>query len=107
MKTENLRPGGTVSCPAIFALIDIGMYILLLAHVRKEPLAVTTNCSIDFLRKPNANEDIIADCKLITLGNTPVVGEVTIKQSVGEDLLARSSITYFRPKVIDQHTFKG
>ena len=49
VKTENLRPGGTVSGPAIFALIDIGMYILLLAHIGKEPLAVTTNCSIDFL----------------------------------------------------------
>jgi len=64
VKTENLRPGGTVSGPAIFALIDIGMYILLLAHIGKEPLAVTTNCSIDFLQKPNANEEIIADCKL-------------------------------------------
>jgi len=107
VKTDYLRPGGTVSGPAIFALIDIGMYILLLAHIGKEPLAVTTNCSIDFLRKPNANEEIIADCKLIKLGNTLVFGEVAIKQSVGEDLLAKSSITYFRPKVIDQNTLKG
>jgi hypothetical protein len=74
------------------------MYILLLAHIGKEPLAVTTNCSIDFLRKPNANEEIIADCKLIKLGNTLVFGEVAIKQSVREVLLAKSSITYFRPK---------
>jgi acyl-coenzyme A thioesterase PaaI-like protein len=60
-----------------------------------------------FLRKPNANEEIIADCKLIKLGNTLVVGEVAIKQSAREDLLARSSITYFRPKAIDQNILKG
>jgi acyl-coenzyme A thioesterase PaaI-like protein len=73
----------------------------------EENLLPTTNCSIDFLQKPNANEEIIADCKLIKLGNTLVVGEVAIKQSATEDLLARSSITYFRPKVIDQNTLKG
>ena len=45
---ENLRPGGTASGPTIFSLVDIGMYILLLAHIGKEPPAVNTNCSIDF-----------------------------------------------------------
>ena len=75
------------------------MYILLLAHIGKEPLAVTTNCSIDFLRKPDAGEDMVADCSLLKLGSTLIVGEVLVKASRQEDLLARSSITYFRPKV--------
>ena len=95
---ENLRPGGTVSGPAIFSLVDIGMYILLLAHIGKEPLAVTTNCSIDFLKKPTMDEELFADCNLLKLGKTLVVGEVLVKSSTKEDLLARSSITYFRPK---------
>jgi uncharacterized protein (TIGR00369 family) len=99
ISSENLRPGGTVSGPAIFSLVDIGMYILLLAHIGKEPLAVTTNCSIDFLRKPDAGEDMVADCRLLKLGRTLIVGEVLVKASRQEDLLARSSITYFRPKV--------
>ena len=50
ISSENLRPGGTVSGPTIFSLVDIGMYILLLAHTGKEPLVVTTNCSIDFCK---------------------------------------------------------
>ena len=95
---ENLRPGGTVSGPTIFSLVDIGMYILLLAHIGKEPLAVTTNCSIDFLKKPTIDEELFADCNLLKLGRTLIVGEVLVKSSVKEDLLARSSITYFRPK---------
>jgi len=95
---ENLRPGGTVSGPTIFSLVDIGMYILLLAHIGKEPLAVTTNCSIDFLKKPTIDEELFADCNLLKLGRTLIVGEVLVKSSVKEDLLARSSITYYRPK---------
>ena len=75
------------------------MYILLLAHIGKEPLAVTTNFSIDLLQKPNAGEDMVADCRLLKLGSTLIVGEVLVKSSIQEDLLARSSITYFRPKV--------
>ncbi len=96
---ENLRPGGSVSGPTIFSLVDIGMYIVLLAHIGKEPLAVTTNCSIDFLQKANAGEEIVADCRLLKLGRTLIVGEVLVTASKEKDLLARSSITYFRPKV--------
>ena len=95
---ENLRPGGTVSGPTIFSLVDIGMYILLLAHIGKEPLAVTTNCSIDFLKKPTIDEELFADCNLLKLGKTLVVGEVLVKSSEKKALLARSSITYYRPK---------
>ena len=99
ISSENLRPGGTVSGPTIFSLVDIGMYILLLAHIGKEPLAVTTNCSIDFLLKLDADEDMVADCSFLKLGSTLIVGEVLVKASRQGDLLARSSITYFRPKV--------
>ena len=99
VSSKNLRPGGTVSGLTIFSLVDIGMYILLLAHIGKEPLAVTTNCSIDFLQKPSAGDEMIADCSLLKLGGTLIVGEVLIKASRQENLLARSSITYFRPKV--------
>ena len=95
---ENLRPGGTVSGPTIFSLVDIGMYILLLAHIGKEPLAVTTNCSIDFLKKLTMDEELFADCNLLKLGKTLVVGEVLVKSSDQKALVARSSITYYRPK---------
>ena len=99
ISSDNLRPAGTVSGPTIFSLVGIGMYILLLAHIGKEPLAVTTNCSIDFLQKPNAGEDMVADCSLLKLGSILIVREVIVIASRQEDLLERSSIAYFRPKV--------
>jgi acyl-coenzyme A thioesterase PaaI-like protein len=50
VKNKNFRPGGTVSGPAIFSLVDNEMYILLLAHIGREPLVVTTLCSDDFFK---------------------------------------------------------
>ena len=44
------------------------------------------------------DEELFADCNLLKLGKTLVVGEVLVKSSEKEGLLARSSITYYRPK---------
>ena len=95
---ENLRPGGTVSGPTIFSLVDIGMYILLLAHVGKEPLAVTTNCSIDFLKKPTMDEELFADCNLLKLGKTLSVGDVLIYSEDIDEPVAHASLTYSIPQ---------
>jgi len=57
---RHLRPGGTVSGPSMFALADVGMYLAILARLGPVALAVTTNCSIDFMRKPAAGADLIA-----------------------------------------------
>ena len=48
----DLRPGGTVSGPAIFALADCAFYMATLAMIGREALTVTTSCAIDFMRKP-------------------------------------------------------
>ena len=45
----HLRPGGTVSGPSMFALADVTVYALVLSMVGRRALAVTTNCSIDFI----------------------------------------------------------
>jgi len=49
---KHLRPGGTVSGPSMFALADVCAYFCILSHLGPVALAVTTNCSIDFMRKP-------------------------------------------------------
>ena len=56
---RHLRPGGTVSGPAMFALADVSVYLAILAMVGPKALSVTTNCSIDFMRKPAAGVDLI------------------------------------------------
>jgi uncharacterized protein (TIGR00369 family) len=71
----HLRPGGTISGPAMFTLADVALYVAILAQIGPVALAVTTNVNINFLSKPPAG-DLIADCKLLKLGKRIAVGEV-------------------------------
>jgi acyl-coenzyme A thioesterase PaaI-like protein len=61
---SSLRPGGTVSGPTMMELADFAMYVAVFSAVGPQPLAVTTNLTINFLRKPAAG-DLIADAKLM------------------------------------------
>jgi len=72
-----LRPGGTVSGPSMFALADCAYYIVTMAMIGRESLTVTTNCNINFMRKPGA-VDLIGEARIMKLGRTLSVGEVTI-----------------------------
>jgi uncharacterized protein (TIGR00369 family) len=95
--TRHLRPGGTVSGPSMFALADVGMYLAILARIGPVALAVTTNCSIDFMRKPAADSDLICDVRLLKLGRVLAVGDALIT-SAGQVLpVARASLTYSIP----------
>ncbi len=49
---RKLRPGGTLSGPTVMMLADLALYAVTLSIVGFEPLAVTTDRSIHFLRKP-------------------------------------------------------
>ena len=94
---RHLRPGGTVSGPAIFALADVGMYLAVLAMIGPEALAVTTNCSLDFMRKPVAGANLVADVRLLKLGRVLAVGDALIRSEGAEAPVARASLTYSIP----------
>jgi uncharacterized protein (TIGR00369 family) len=94
---RHLRPGGTVSGPSIFALADVSVYLGILAMIGPEGLAVTTNCSIDFMRKPAAGVDLIAECRLLKLGRVLAVGDVLIYSDGMSAPVARASLTYSIP----------
>ena len=49
---QHLRPGGTVAGPVMMGLADAAVYALILSRIGPVELAVTTNLSINFLRKP-------------------------------------------------------
>jgi uncharacterized protein (TIGR00369 family) len=94
---QHLRPGGTVSGPSMFALADCAVYALILSRLGPEALAVTTNCSIDFMRKPAADTDMIAKARLLKLGRALAVADV-LMYSDGQDApVARASMTYSIP----------
>jgi uncharacterized protein (TIGR00369 family) len=94
---SHLRPGGTVSGPSMFGLADVAMYLAVLAMIGPEALAVTTNCSLDFMRKPAAGRDLIAEARILKLGRVLAVGDVLIHSDGTEAPVARASLTYSIP----------
>ena len=93
----NLRPGGTVSGPSMFALADLSIYAAILSRIGPVALAVTTNASIDFMRKPEAGRDLLAHCRILKLGRVLAVGEAMIFSDGQDQPVARCSMTYSIP----------
>lgn len=94
---RNLRPGGTVSGPSMFGLADVSIYLAILSRIGPKALAVTTNCSIDFMRKPEAGRALVATARLLKLGRVLAVGDVLIYSEGTEQPVARAGLTYSIP----------
>ena len=97
ISNEHLRPGGTVSGPTMFLLADVSFYLATLSMVGPKSLTVTTNCSINFLRKP-AVSDLISEARILKIGKTLSVGDVLIYSKDVEDPVAHATLTYAIPR---------
>ena len=97
-RDEHLRPGGTVSGPAMMGLADYAMYVGVLSAIGRVELAVTTNLSINFLRRPQPAA-ILADCRMIKVGRRLAYGEVflTAEGAAGDGPVAHVTSTYSIP----------
>lgn len=78
-------------------LADAAMYIVLLSAIGPVALAVTTNLSINFLRKAPANRDLLAEAKLLKLGKRLAVGEVLLFSEESDEPVAHVTSTYSIP----------
>lgn len=92
-----LRPGGTVSGPTLMALADFAMYVVLLSAIGPVALAVTTNLNINFLRKGQPGQDVVAVARLLKLGKRLAVGEVSLLSGTSPDPIAHVTSTYSIP----------
>jgi uncharacterized protein (TIGR00369 family) len=93
---RSLRPGGTLSGVTMMGLADFAMYVAVLSAIGWVPLAVTTNLTINFLKKPAAR-DLVAEARLLKLGKRLAVGEIGIRSSGEDDLVAHATSTYSIP----------
>jgi len=96
-EARHLRPGGTVSGPTIFALADCAVYLCLMAMIGPEALAVTTNASIDFMRKSLPGQPLEAEVRLLKLGRALAVGDVLVVSDGADGPVARATLTYSIP----------
>lgn len=95
---RHLRPGGTVSGPALFTLADIGGYVCVLSHAAPNPLSVTTSITINFLRKAKAGP-INGHCRILKLGRSLMVFDIDIVAGPEGETVAHATGTYSIPPV--------
>ena len=92
---RHIRPGGTISGPTLFMLADLAAYAVILAHIGRVALAVTTNLNINFLMKPEPGP-LDATATILKLGKRLVVTDISIRDLRG-DLVAQATATYSIP----------
>ena len=95
-KDDVLRPGGTVNGPAMVALADVAMYVLVLSLIGPVELAVTTNLTANFLRRPKA-ANLIAEARILKLGSRLAVGAVTLYAEGETEPVTHVTATYSIP----------
>jgi uncharacterized protein (TIGR00369 family) len=93
---SQLRPGGTISGPAMMQLADVSIWVALLGAIGEVPLAVTTNFSANFMRKPEPRA-MIAECHFLKIGKRLAVGEATLLSEGSDDPVAHVVATYAIP----------
>ena len=93
-----LRPGGTVSGPVMMTVADVGLYVAILGKIGIVPLAVTTSLNFNFLRKPSADAAIIGECRLLKVGKSLAIGEVTLYSEGQPEPVAHAVGTYSIPR---------
>ena len=94
---SQLRPGGTMSGPAMMQLADVAIWVALLGAIGEVALAVTTNFSINFLKKPEPKA-LIAECSFLKIGRTLAIGQGALYSEGSSEQVAHAVATYAIPR---------
>ncbi len=96
---RHLRPGNTISGPSMFGLADVAFYFALMSRIGLQALAVTTNVSIDFLRKPAPDADLLGEARILKIGKHLAAGDVLIRSDGQPQIVSRAGLTFSIPPV--------
>ena len=72
-----LRPGNLISGPTQFATADLALWYLSFTVLGLQPMAVTSEMQITFLR-PASGGDLLAKAELLRAGKTRICGRVLL-----------------------------
>ena len=91
-REDLLRPGGTVSGPALMGLADVAMWAALLGVTGGRDESLTTSLTIHFLRRlaPGA---VLAEARILKRGRI-IVGEVMIRSEASEEVAAHVTTSW-------------
>ena len=94
---KNLRPGNTISGPSMFELADLSFYIAVMASTDLGDKSVTTNVSINFIKKPLLS-NLLGISQIKKMGKRLVVGDVEILSEDKKQIYAQALFTYSIPR---------
>ena len=91
-RAELLRPGGTVSGPALMGLADVAMWAALLGLTGGRDESLTTSLTINFLRRP-APGPVLAEARVLKRGRL-LFGEVVLRSEGRDEAVAHVTTTW-------------
>jgi uncharacterized protein (TIGR00369 family) len=93
---STLRPGGIVSGPTVFGVCDAALYYACFTAVGLEPMTLTSELSIRFLR-PARGTELRARADLHHVGRRSIIGNVIAWTDDRSKPVAVAQGTYVRP----------
>ena len=94
--TRLLRPGGSVSGPALMAVIDSAMYALVLKACGPQEMALTADMQLRFLRHAPA-KDMIGTARFLKRGSRLLSFEVSVVAEGEDEPCVHATGTYVLP----------
>ena len=94
---KNLRPGNTISGPSMFELADLSFYIAIMASTDLGDKSVTTNVSINFIKKPLLS-NLLGVSQIKKIGKRLIFGDVEILSEDKKQTYAQAFFTYSIPR---------
>ncbi|MGP1394668.1 MAG: PaaI family thioesterase [Inquilinaceae bacterium] len=95
-RDDFVRPGGTITGPALFGLADVALYGAVLSRIGPVELAVTASMTITFLRR-SPPAAILAEARLLRCGSRLAYGEVLMTAEGEAAPVAHATGTYSIP----------
>ncbi len=93
-----LRPGEIISGATVFGLCDEALYYACFTAIGIEPMTLTSELSIRYLR-PAKGLEIRARAELLDLGRRSIVGSMVAWTSSFDKPVAVAQGTYVRPRI--------
>ncbi len=91
-----VRPGGTIAGPFMMGFADFVMYVAVITVVPDGIDAVTSNLTMNFLRRPGQTP-LVAEGRILRLGKRLAFGEVELFSEGDSDMVAHATCTYALP----------
>lgn len=93
----HLRPGGYISGPTQMSLCDSAAYMAVMTLTGLEPMTVTSNLNINFLR-PCIGKVVIAEGRIMKMGQALAVIEVDVRIEHADKPSSHAIVTYALPR---------